>query len=143
MESAEIHGGVKTVMSGSVDRFEDLIAWQKARILTGEIYRISKAGAFAKDFALSNQIQRAAVSVMSNIAEGFERVRYGEFQHFLATAKGSCGELRSQLYIALDVGYISKADFNRLAQLSEEVGRIISGLRTSVLKLRSDRGEKV
>ena len=73
-----------------VERFEDLIAWQKSRILTAEIYRMTKQGAIAKDFGLSGQIQRAAVSVMSNIAEGFDRNRLNEFHQFLSIAKGSC-----------------------------------------------------
>jgi len=119
-----------------VERFEDLIAWQKARELTKMIYRISREGAFSKDFGLSNQIQRAAVSVMSNIAEGFERGGRGEFHQFLSTAKASCAELRSQLYVALDNGYISRVSFDGLMALAEEVGRIIGGLRASVDKQR-------
>ena len=74
---------------GKIDRFEDLIAWQKARELTKAIYQVTRQGAFAKDFGLSGQIQRAAVSVMSNIAEGFERNRRAEFHQFLSTAKAS------------------------------------------------------
>ena len=119
-----------------VVRFEDLIAWQKARELTKVIYRISREGAFAKDFGLSNQIQRAAVSIMSNIAEGFERGRRGEFHQFLSTAKASCAEVRSQLYVALDNGYISEASFDELITLAEEVARIVGGLRASVDKQR-------
>lgn len=80
-----------------IDKFEDLIAWQKARELTKEVYRISKQGAFAKDFGLSGQIQRASVSIMSNIAEGFERGGRGEFHQFLSVAKASCAEVRSLL----------------------------------------------
>lgn len=89
---------------GKIERFEELIAWQKARELTKAVYRITKQGAFAKDFGLSSQIQRAAVSVMSNIAEGFERHRRTEFHQFLSTAKASCAEVRSQLYVAYDIG---------------------------------------
>jgi four helix bundle protein len=84
-------------------RFEDLIAWQKARLLTKSIYEITQQGAFARDFGLSSQIQRAAVSVMSNIAEGFERRSLNEFHHFLLVAKASCAEVRSQLYVAFDI----------------------------------------
>jgi len=73
-----------------VERFEDLIAWQKARALTRAIYEVTRQGAFVKDFGLSGQIQRAAVSIMSNIAEGFERGGRGEFHQFLSTAKASC-----------------------------------------------------
>src|SRR5215831_14115648 len=95
-----------------VERFEQLVAWQKARKLTALIYETTRQGAFARDFGLSGQIQRAAVSVMSNIAEGFERGGRGEFHQFLSTAKGSCAELRSQLYVAFDVGYIDQNQFN-------------------------------
>src|ERR1041384_6988588 len=88
-----------------VERFEDLIAWQKAR-LTRRVYELTRIGGWAKDFGLSSQIQRASVSIMSNIAEGFERNRHGEFHGFLSPAKASCAEVRSQLYVALDVGYL-------------------------------------
>ena len=121
---------------GKIDRFEDLIAWQKARELTKAIYQITRQGVLAKDFGLSGQIQRAAVSVMSNIAEGFERNRRAEFHQFLSTAKASCAEVRSHLYVAFDIGYIDKVTFERILQLAEEVGRIIGGLRVSVQKQR-------
>ena len=121
---------------GKIDRFEDLIAWQKARELTKAIYQVTRQGAFAKDFGLSGQIQRAAVSVMSNIAEGFERNRRAEFHQFLSTAKASCAEVRSQLYVAFDIGYIDKGTFERILQQAEEVARIIGGLRVSVEKQR-------
>ncbi len=78
-----------------VEHFEDLVAWQKARLLTRTIYRLSTDGRFSRDFGLAGQIQRSAVSVMSNIAEGFERFRPAEFHQFLSIAKGSCAELRS------------------------------------------------
>jgi len=119
-----------------IERFEELIAWQKARELTAAIYRMSRQGGFAKDFELSRQIQRAAVSTMSNIVEGFERGRRGEFHQFLSIAKGSCGEVRSQLYVALDVGYINQRIFSQLLGQAEEVGRIIGGLRASVQRHR-------
>lgn len=119
-----------------IERFEDLIAWQKARELTKMIYCVSREGAFSRDFGLSNQIQRAAVSVMSNIAEGFERGGRNEFHQFLSTAKASCAELRSQLYVALDNGYINRASFDDLMRPAEEVGRIVGGLRASVDRQR-------
>jgi len=119
-----------------IERFEELIAWQKARELTAAIYRMSRQGSFAKDFGLCGQIQRAAVSTMSNIAEGFERGGRGEFHQFLSTAKGSCGEVRSQLYVALDVGYINQRIFTQLLGQAEEVGRIVGGLRASVQRQR-------
>ena len=121
---------------GRIERFEDLIAWQKARELTRLIYLHTGDGSFARDFGLRDQIRRASVSLMSNIAEGFERGSRPEFHHFLVIAKGSCAEVRSQLYIAKDVGYLSELDFNTLMDLSTEVSRIIGGLRSSIQKLR-------
>lgn len=97
-----------------IERFEDLFAWQKARVLTRAIYAVSQTGRFAKDFGLSGQIQRAAVSIMSNIAEGFERRSRADFQRFLDIARGSCGEVRAQLYIAADVGYLTETQFTEL-----------------------------
>jgi four helix bundle protein len=123
----------------TIERFEDLIAWQKARILTRAIYQVTKQGAFAKDLGLSRQIQRATVSIMSNIAEGFERGGRKEFRHFLSTAKASCAEVRSQLYVAFDVGYLDEADFLRLLTQAEEIGKIIGGLRVSVERPGSER----
>lgn len=124
-------------MATRMERFEELIAWQKARILTRAIYETTRRGAFARDFGLSGQIQRAAVSIMSNIAEGFERGGRGEFHQFLSTAKASCAELRSQLYVALDVGYLKAGKFQILLQQAEEVARIIGGLRASVARQRT------
>ncbi len=123
-------------MAARIERFEELIAWQKARVLTREIYEITRIGAFARDFGLSGQIQRAAVSIMSNIAEGFERGGRGEFHQFLSTAKASCAEVRSQLYVALDVGYLEEQKFHSLLRQAEEVARIVGGLRASVGKQR-------
>ena len=119
-----------------IENFEDLISWQKARILTKEIYQVTGKGKFSKDFGLSGQIQKASVSIMSNIAEGFERGGRGEFHQFLSIAKGSAAEVRSQLYVALDVGYLEKRDFNKIMKKAEEVGRIVGGLRASVDKQR-------
>jgi len=84
------------------NNFEDIEAWQKARQLTKRIYEITKKGALAKDYGLKDQIRRASVSIMSNIAEGFERGGNKEFIQFLSTAKGSSGEVRSQLYVIVD-----------------------------------------
>jgi len=123
-----------------IERFEDLIAWQKARELTRAVYEATRQGAFAKDYGLSSQIQRAAVSIMSNIAEGFERGGRGEFHQFLSTAKASCAEVRSQLYVALDAGYFSQDTFDQLIQKGEEVARIVGGLRVSVQKQRRTEG---
>src|SRR5690606_33918083 len=118
---------------------EDLIAWQKARVLTRAIYQVTQTGKFAKDFGLAGQIQRAAVSIMSNLAEGFERGNRGEFHQFLVVAKASCAEVRSQLYIAYDIGYLTQDEFDNLMLQAKEVTRIISGLRTAVEKQRDDQ----
>jgi len=130
-------------MGNKIARFEDLIAWQKARELTVKIYLISRKGEFGKDYRLSGQIQAAAVSIMSNLAEGFERGGLGEFHQLLSTAKASCAELRSQLYVALDVGYIGAREFEQLRTDSEEVGRIIGGLRASVAKQRQSKPRRI
>ena len=126
-------------MGQKVERFEDLIAWQKARQLTAEIYRITAHGEFAKDFGLRDQIRRAAVSVMSNIAEGFDRGSRGEFHQFLVVAKASCAEVRSQLYVAQDVGYIDQQTFNIVSGNTGELSRIIGGLRAAVQKQRDEK----
>src|ERR1051325_2590934 len=126
-------------MREGIERFEELIAWQKARFLTAQIYKVTGEGDFAKDFGLKNQIQRAAVSIMSNIAEGFERARPAEFHQFLSMAKASCAELRSQLYVAFDVGYLFEEEFNELMTLAQEVSRIIGGLRAAVGRNRDSQ----
>jgi len=119
-----------------VQRFEDLIAWRKARQLTASVYLASRHGALARDFGLARQLQRAATSIMANIAEGFERGGRGEFHQFLSTAKASCAELRSHLYVALDVGYLSQPEFDALLKAANEVGRILGGLRVAVARQR-------
>ena len=123
----------------AVNRFEDLIAWQKARELARSIYEITRSKAFAQDFDLIRQIRRASVSVMSNIAEGFERGSNNEFHQFLVIAKGSCAEVRSQLYIALDANFLTAQQFQELLIQAEEVGRIVGGLRASVAARRTNR----
>ena len=123
-------------MSEKIEKFEDFIAWQKARKLTSEIYKTTKIGRFASDFGLKDQIQRAAVSIMSNIAEGFERGRPSEF---LSVAKASCAELRSQLYVALDVNYLSQEAFASLMKQAIEVGQVVGGLRVAVAHRRNIR----
>ena len=120
-----------------VERFEDLFAWQKARELTRLIYSISSNGDFGKDHGLRGQIRRASVSVMSNIAEGFDRSNPNEFHHFLVIAKGSCAEVRAQLYVASDAELISKEQFDSAQNLAEETSRIIAGLRSAVDKQRA------
>jgi four helix bundle protein len=110
-----------------IERFEDIEAWKKSRELAKAIYKVSSTDGFARDFVLRDQIRRAAVSVMSNIAEGFERGGDKEFRQFLAMAKGSAGEVRTQLYVALDAGFISEQQFNGLYDLATESGSLIGG----------------
>ena len=110
------------------ERIEDIEAWQAARALTKEVYRVSGEGAFARDFALRDQVRRSAVSIGSNIAEGFERGGNKEFIQFLAVAKGSAGELRSQLYTAGDVGHADVEQIQSLLDEVDRVGRMIGGL---------------
>jgi four helix bundle protein len=121
--------------------FEQIDAWQKSRELTKQIYRITGQGMFARDYGLKNQIRRACVSVMSNIAEGFERSGTGEFKQFLATAKGSAGEVRSQLYVALDQGYLPPQKFEVVPGNVVEVSRMLSGLM-SYLRRSGIKGTK-
>ena len=123
-------------MTNRIERFEDFIAWQKARVLTANIYRITNEGTFSRDFGLKDQIRKASVSTMSNIAEGFERFRPGEFHQFLSVAKGSCAEVRSQLYVALDACYIERPVFDSLTVQASEVGNLLGGLRRSVERRR-------
>lgn len=115
-----------------INRFEDLICWQKARIIVNDIYNISIIGEFAKDFALKDQIRRAAISVMLNIPEGFCRKSHKEFKQFLFYAHGSLGEVQSALYLALDRGYINEIKFKEIYDKCEEDSKIISGLIKSL-----------
>ena len=132
-----------TDMSGAASReitgFEDLIAWQKARHLAKEIYTDTSKEAFSRDYGLKDQIRPAAVSVMPNVAEGFERGGRSDFHQFLVVAKSSCAEAKSQLHVAADVGYLSEAEFNRLGSATDEVSRITGGLRASAGRQRNSR----
>jgi four helix bundle protein len=112
----------------TVERFEDLDAWKHARALVASVYCVTASGDFARDYGLKDQIRRAAVSVMSNIAEGFEREGTNEFRQFLATSKGSCGEVQSQLYVALDASFVDQDEFQALHDRAVATGRIIGGL---------------
>ena len=105
----------------TIKRFEDIIAWKKARILNNTIGDIIDKGQFRKDFRLIGQIEGSAGSVMDNIAEGFERSGNKEFIQFLYVAKGSCGELRSQLYRAIDRKYINQQEFGELYKMAVEI----------------------
>ena len=121
-----------------IARFEDLMSWQKARELNRWIYQASKKPAFAKDFGLRDQMRRASISIMSNIAEGFERGGDKEFIQLLSIAKGSCGEVRSQLYAALDEAYLDATEFKELTDRSVEVSRLISGFMTYLRRSELD-----
>jgi len=127
---------------GNVARsFEDLHVYQRARELTNAIYACTRSASFSKDFGLSDQIRRAAVSIMSNVAEGFERGTVTEFIQFLYIAKGSCGEVRAQLQIALDQSYISSQTHASLAELARRIGGMISNF-IAHLKGSDYRGAK-
>ena len=108
-------------------RFEDIKAWKEARILTKMVYEITKKAAFAKDFGLKDQIRRAAISIMSNIAEGFTSHSKASFIKFLIYARGSSSEVKSQLYIALDQNYIKQEEFNKLYEQASKTARLING----------------
>ncbi|MGB7622238.1 MAG: four helix bundle protein [Terriglobia bacterium] len=111
-----------------IERFEDIEAWKRARELVSDIYRINSTGKFNRDFSLRDQMRSACISILSNIAEGFERGGNREFLQFLAFAKGSAGELRAQLYIAVDQQYIAPDEFDKIAGKITEVSRMLSGL---------------
>ena len=111
----------------SIEKSEDIEAWQRARQLAKAVYATTSEGKFDRDFGLRDQIQRAAVSVMSNIAEGFERGGDVEFRRFLAIAKGSAGEVKAQLYVALDAGLIDQTAFDSLYKSATETGNLIGG----------------
>jgi four helix bundle protein len=109
-------------------RFEDIQAWQKARLTTREIYQITGAHSFARDYGLCNQIRRASVSIMANIAEGFGRHSDKEFANFLNMAHGSIAEVQSHLYVALDLCYIDQNRFDYLYKLLDEISRMTLAL---------------
>jgi four helix bundle protein len=124
-----------------IRRIEDLEAWKMAREVTREIYRFARAGDFARDFGLRDQICRSSVSIMSNIAEGFERDGDKEFVNFLSITKASAGETRSLLYVALDQEYITQDQFDSAHGKVLENSRIISGL-SSYLRQSELKGVK-
>lgn len=111
-----------------IEKFEDIESWKLGREVAKNVYEITSKGNFSRDFALCNQIRRAAISILSNIAEGFERGGNKEFVSFLGIAKGSCGEVRCQLYIALDQSYIDQDQFQILSEKLLETNRLIAGL---------------
>jgi four helix bundle protein len=124
-----------------VKHFEDLEIWKEARALTQAIYRLTRDSRFAKDFSLRDQIQRAMISIMSNIAEGFEREGNQEFIQFLYVAKGSCGEVRSQLYVAVDQSYLTPKNCEELTKSFRRLSIMISNL-IDYLKRSGMKGPK-
>lgn len=126
----------------TAERFEDLDVWAKARRLTKVIYEVTEKSEFARDYGLRDQLRRAAVSVMSNVAEGFERQGDKEFRHFLSLAKGSAGEVRSHLFVALDVGMIEDEQIQYLQKQSEELSRMLSGLIWYLQKSDAEKSAK-
>lgn len=124
----------------TIKTFEDLIAWQKGRELTRALYRLTRRAPFSKDYGLRDQICRAAVSVTSNIAEGFERGGNKELIQFLAIAKGSAGEVRAQLHVAYDAGYLTAYEHQQLTKLTLDISNLLNALlkylKTSEMKGR-------
>ena len=117
-----------------IKRFEDIIGWQEARKLVKDVYQITNKGDFSKDFGMRDQIQRAAVSVMTNIAEGFDCDSQAEFARFLGYSRRSAVDVQSLLYAALDIGYINKTPFDIQYQQAEKAKALIGGLKTSLKK---------
>lgn len=109
----------------NIKKFEDILSWQKAKELTLSVYKAFKN---TKDYSFNDQIQRASISIMNNIAEGYERGSEKEFKKFLYIARGSCGEVRSMLYIAKELNYINSEQFKYLFELSIEISKLIYGL---------------
>ena len=116
----------------SVSRFEDLVVWQKAMRLSVAVYGATRGGEFVRDFGLRDQIRRAAVSILSNIAEGFDRNSRAEFGRFVSIARGSAGEVRAQLYLAREIGYLRNEEAQELLKQCEEVTRMLVSLRKSL-----------
>jgi len=121
--------------------FEDLTIWRMARDLNKEIYAVTRLSRFSRDYGLVNQIRRASISIMSNIAEGFERQGNQEFIQYLSVSKGSCGELRSQMYAALDQEYIDQAQFGDITEHAKKLSIMISHF-IEYLKKSGFRGTK-
>jgi four helix bundle protein len=124
---------------GKIEKFEDIIAWQKALELSNLIYSHTSDGAFSKDYGLRDQIRRASVSIVSNIAEGFERESNNQFIYFLTISKASAGEIRAQLYIAKNQNYISNEEFILLNSKVIEVSKTISGFISYLRGLKKSK----
>ena len=121
------------------DRFEDLNIYKQARVLTSAVYKMTRCSSFSRDYFLVDQMRRSSVSVMLNIAEGFERKSDKEFSQFLFIAKGSCGELRAQLDVAIDQSYIDEKLYKDLKNSSEKLSSMISNLITYLRKKQANQ----
>jgi four helix bundle protein len=141
MRSVKSEKGEKSVKGSAAESFEELHVYQRARELANEVFEITRAAPLAADHSLVDQMRRAATSVMFNIAEGFERGTKTEFIQFLYIAKGSCGEVRAQLQIAVDQKFISLAEHNRLLDLAKLIGGMLSNFIAHLQKT-GYQGEK-
>jgi len=119
---------------GAITRFEDIVAWQEARHLTKDIYGMTRREPFARDFGLRDQVQRASVSSMTNVAEGFDCESKLEFGRFLGIARRSAVEVQSLLYVATDVGYIAEAEFQQLYERARKTKGLIGGFKRSLTR---------
>ncbi len=122
-------------MKTKIESFEDLLVWQKGMKLVRQVYLISRDGKLSKDFSLRDQLRGAALSIPSNIAEGFERASRKEYLHFLNIAKGSAGEVRSLLRVALEIGYLEEPQYLELKEMVLELSRYLSNQMKSLKKL--------
>ena len=127
----------------TISRFEDIEAWKDARALVKHVYAATNQGPFARDFGLRDQIRRSAVSIMANIAEGFERKNSKELAYFLRVARGSCAEVQSHLYVAIDADLISKEEFQRLQSEAAKTGRKISGFQRYLKSSTQESGSQI
>jgi len=125
---------------GKIERFEDIDCWREARKLVNAVYSLTKKEPFSRDWGLRDQIQRAAISIMSNIAEGFESQGNREFVQFLFYAKRSSGEVRSQLYAASDVGYIGEIELQEASELAIKVSKMLSNFITYLSSVKGVKG---
>jgi four helix bundle protein len=114
--------------AGKIEKFEDILGWQSGREVCRLVYQLTKIGSFSRDYGLRDQMRRAAVSIISNIAEGYESQNNRTFIRYLFIAKGSAAEIRAQAYVALDHGYITQENFDTLYQLTDQTSRRIRGL---------------
>ncbi len=124
-----------------IEKFEDIKSWKMAREVINQVYDISDRGEFMTDYAFKNQIRKSCISISSNISEGFERGGNREFANFLSIAKGSAGEARAQLYVALDRGYVTNVEFEDIYSKLTQIGKLLSGFM-NYLKKTNLKGSK-